>query len=171
MRSRAIPTQAQATVKRGEGRRSGAWWFPSLWPAYQVSPQLCERLGAMAEFVFHLLAQFGEGLVVAKGYEKRIVADATRRRDFYERQRATEAGGALFVRHTRQQTQKLLVVRSVRRILAGGLRRAVLAQVQSGEPRGMHARRPAQSVHLQTGIIGEHPFRETLARGVRFREP
>src|SRR6266446_4003153 len=106
----------------------------------------------MAEFVFHLLAQFGEGLVVAKGYEKRIVteasmsagretdaafadaleqlrtADASRRRDFHEGQRAAEAGGALFPRHTRQQTQKLLVVRSVRRILAGGLRRAVLAQ-------------------------------------------
>ncbi len=30
----------------------------------------------MAEFVFHLLAQFGEGSVVAKGCEKRIVTEA-----------------------------------------------------------------------------------------------
>ncbi len=30
----------------------------------------------MAEFVFYLLAQLGEGLVVAKGCEKRIVTES-----------------------------------------------------------------------------------------------
>ncbi len=95
----------------------------------------------MAQFVFHLVAQFGERLVVAKGCEKRIVteaplsarretdaafadaleqlrtADASRRSDFHQRQRAAEVGGALFPRHAREQTQKLLVVGGVRRIL------------------------------------------------------
>src|SRR6266851_3710847 len=104
----------------------------------------------MAEFVFHLFAQFGEGLAVAKGCEKRIVteapmpagrqtdaafadaleqlrtADAGRRSDFNECQRAAKTGGALFPRHAREQTQKLLIVGGIGRILAGSLRRVVL---------------------------------------------
>src|SRR6266540_4180451 len=136
-----------------------------------------QRLGAVADLVFHFRAQFGKRLLMVTWNEKRVIAKSVLSRRLKgdasfahtleqmaaqcrlwrlhgdERKDAAKPGGALFARSALQQAQELGVVVGV----AGMVRAAGRAGVvERRETRGVNARRAVEGVHFQPGIVRQH---------------
>jgi hypothetical protein len=153
--------------------------------AGQPVAHLGQGPGAVTETVFLGLAQLGKGSVHAFGHKQRVVAEpvlAARSEvnppfartleelarllagalgpDRNQRHRAAETRPTLFRRHPGQEPQQLGIVCRIARI-------ARLPGVQRGKPGRMHAGPATQRVHLQAGIIGEHPHSSPRSRNAR----
>ena len=148
-------------------------WKSGIAPVVcQMPPELPEGEGAVAQGVFHRFSKLGKGLGAAIGHKQGIIAktapacglqpDAAganalkkngsrrgRHEESPQRQNAAKAGRPPRRRHARQQAEKLGVVGAV-----GGVVRS--AAVQRGEAGGVDARRAAQGIHFQAGVVGQN---------------
>ena len=131
---------------------------------------MSQRFAAMAELVFHRFAQLRERLIKARRDKERVITKPAATTRYFEqspfafafkdrrfifvsiqachRNRAVETSGALGGGDTRQQPQKLGIVRRV-----GTVPRS--AGIKVGEACGMNSGRSVQRIDRQTGIIGQ----------------